>query len=144
MERFCVFACKHRVPEEWRPPLAPDEIGGHKVRLIQLPCSAKLGTINILRPFEKDIDGVLVMTCSEEKCRSLEGSRRARLRVREANKALAEIGMGSCRIMIKQGGGCGRETYLSAIEELAAQIDKLEVSPVNRTATCNTAICSTR
>ena len=144
MERYCVFACKRRVPEEWRPPFAPDEIGGHKVRLIQLPCSAKLSTINILRPFEKDIDGVLVMTCSEEECRSLEGSRRARLRVREANKALAEIGMGSCRIMIQQGGECDRETYLSAIEGLAAQIDKLEASPINGTAAHNAEICSTR
>ena len=142
MERFCVFACKHRVPEEWRPPFAPDEIGGHKVRLIQLPCSAKLGTINILRPFEKGVDGILVMTCSEEECRSLEGSRRARLRVREANKALAEIGMGSCRIMIKQGGGRGRETYLSAINELASHIDSCARKPANEPVACNTEVCS--
>ncbi len=123
MAQFCIFACKHRVPEEWRPPFVPDEIGGHNVRLIQLPCSAQLTTINILRPFEQDIDGIIVMTCSEEECRSLEGSRRARLRVQEANKSLAEIGMGSCRIMIKQGGGCDTETYLSAIDELASRID---------------------
>jgi F420-non-reducing hydrogenase iron-sulfur subunit len=130
VEQFCVFACQNRVPEDWRPPFAPDEIGGHKVRLIQLPCSAKLGTIHMLRPFEKGVDGVLVMTCSEDGCQSLEGSRRARMRVREANRALDEIGLGCCRVMIKQGGGQDRDVYFAAIEELTAQTEKVGPNPI--------------
>jgi F420-non-reducing hydrogenase iron-sulfur subunit len=104
------------------------------VYLIQLPCSAKLGTIHMLRPFEKGVDGVLVMTCSEDGCQSLEGSRRARMRVREANRALDEIGLGCCRVMIKQGGGQDRELYFAAIEELTAQTEKVGPNPIRGNA----------
>lgn len=117
---FCIFACQHRIPEEWRPPLAPDRINGQTVRLIQLPCSAKLATVFLLRPFETGVDGVLVMACAEDRCRSLEGSRRARARVREANAVLKEIGLGDGRVIIRQGGGGNVQEFLDAIEELNA------------------------
>jgi coenzyme F420-reducing hydrogenase delta subunit len=127
-----LFACQHRVPEDWRPPFSPDTIEGAKVRLIQLPCSAKLGTAHMLRPFEKGIDGVLVMVCAEKGCRSLEGSRRARMRVREANKILDEVGLGSSRVMIKQKPGNEIELYNEAIEEFCSEIENMGPNPIKR------------
>ncbi|UCD58713.1 MAG: hydrogenase iron-sulfur subunit [Candidatus Hydrogenedentota bacterium] len=126
-----VFACQHRVPEDWRPPFAPEELMGQKVRLIQLPCSAKLSTVHMLRPFERGIDGILVMACSEKGCRSLEGSRRAKMRVREANNVLEEVGLGSSRVMLKQQDGRDRESYVDAIERLVAQKEQLGLDPVS-------------
>jgi len=125
-----VFACRRRVPDEWRPPFAPEEVRGHKIRLIRLPCSAKLSTVHMLRPFEEGIDGVLVMTCPENGCKSLEGSRRARMRVREANNVLDEIGLGATRVMIRQARGADEAPYIEAIEELAAQTEQLGPNPV--------------
>jgi coenzyme F420-reducing hydrogenase delta subunit len=125
-----LFACQHRVPEGWRPPFTPDTINGEKIRLIQLPCSAKLSTAHMLRPFEKGIDGVLVMACRQDGCRSLEGSRRARMRVREANKVLDEVGLGSSRIMMRQEAGKERELYTRAVEELCAEIEKMGPNPI--------------
>ncbi|NQU08227.1 MAG: hydrogenase iron-sulfur subunit [Candidatus Abyssubacteria bacterium] len=130
MSEIYVFACRRRVPANWRPPFTPEDIRGHKVRLIQLPCSAKLGTVHMLRPFEKGIDGVLVMTCRENGCKSLEGSRRARMRVREANNVLDEVGLGSARVMIEQADGNAEQPYLDAIEQLADQTEKLGPNPV--------------
>jgi coenzyme F420-reducing hydrogenase delta subunit len=52
------------------------------------------------------------------------------MRVREANRALDEIGLGSCRIMIKQGGGQDRQLFFAAIEELIAQTGKVGPNPV--------------
>jgi coenzyme F420-reducing hydrogenase delta subunit len=125
-----LFACQHRIPERWRPPFTPDEIKGEKVRLIQLPCSAKLSTVQMLRPFETGIDGVLVMACKQNACKSLEGSRRARMRVREANKVLDEIGLGSTRILIKQEAGAEEALYLEALDELLTAIQKLGPNPI--------------
>jgi len=125
-----LFVCQHRVPDDWRPPFTPEEINGEKIRLIQLPCSAKLSTAYMLRPFEKGIDGVLVMACEQSGCRSLEGSRRARMRVREANKILDEVGLGSSRIMIRQEAGGEREQYTRALEELCAEIEKMGPNPI--------------
>jgi coenzyme F420-reducing hydrogenase delta subunit len=130
VQEVYVFACQHRVPEAWRPPFSPDKIGGKKIRLIRLPCSAKLSTVHMLRPFEQGIDGVLVMACMEEGCRSLEGSRRARMRVREANNVLYEVGLGPCRVMLKQTDGNDQELYLGALEELLAQTEKLGPNPI--------------
>ena len=130
MPEVYVFACQHRVPEDWRPPFTPEEIDGKKVRLIQLPCSAKLSTVHMLRPFEQGIDGVLVMACREEGCRSLEGSRRARMRVREANNVLNEVGLGPCRVLLKQTEGSGQDLYRRAIEELLAETEKLGPNPI--------------
>ncbi len=129
MSELYIFACQRRIPEDWRPPYAPEAIEGHTVRFIQLPCSAKLSTVHMLRPFEKGIDGVLVMTCERDGCRSLEGSRRARMRVREANNVLDEVGLGSCRVMIKQAKDNGQESYIEAMEELLAQTEKLGPNP---------------
>lgn len=130
MSEIYVFACQRRVPEEWRPPFAPEEIGGHKVRLIRLPCSAKLSTVHMLRPFETGIDGVLVMTCPEDGCRSLEGSRRARMRVREANNVLDEVGLGSTRVMLRQADGADEAPFIEAIDALADRTKQLGPNPV--------------
>ena len=130
MAEVYIFACQHRVPEGWRAPFTPEEVNGHTVRLIQLPCSAKLSTLHMLRPFEKGIEGILVMTCTEEGCRSLEGSRRARMRVREANTVLSEVGLGACRVMLKQTEGNDERLYCDAIEELLAQTEQLGRNPI--------------
>ncbi len=129
MSEIYVFACQRRVPDTWRPPFAPEEVRGHKVRLIRLPCSAKLSTVHMLRPFEEGIDGVLVMTCSDNGCRSLEGSRRARMRVREANNVLEEVGLGAARVMMRQAGGSDEASFVEAVEELAANTEKLGPNP---------------
>jgi F420-non-reducing hydrogenase iron-sulfur subunit len=125
-----VFSCRHRVPEAWLPPLSPEEVNGHRVRLIRLPCSAKLGTVQLLRPFEAGVDGVLVMACPEKGCRSLDGSSRAKKRVREANGVLDEIGLGSTRVLMKQTADGREETFVQAIEELAASAEELGPNPV--------------
>jgi len=83
----------------------------------------------MLRPFEQGIDGILVMACSEDTCRSLEGSRRARMRVREANSVLEEVGLGDCRVMLKQRNGSEPAMYRDALEELVAQTQALGASP---------------
>ena len=72
---------------------------------------------------------MLVLACSETSCRSLEGSRRAKARVREAMKVLEEIGLGSGRVMIKQGGVADRQEVIAALEELAAQIGESVKGP---------------
>ena len=130
MSEIYLFVCQQRVPDDWRPPFAPDEINGEKIRLIQLPCSAKLSTAYMLRPFEKGIDGVLVMACEQGGCKSLEGSRRARMRVREANKILDEVGLGPSRVMIRQEAGKSQEQYTKALGELCAEIERMGPNPI--------------
>jgi coenzyme F420-reducing hydrogenase delta subunit len=125
-----IFACQHRVPDAWRPPYSPEDVQGNKVRLIRLPCSAKLSTAHMLRPFETGIDGVLVMTCPENGCRSLEGSTRAKSRAREANNVLDEVGLGRGRVTIRQARGTDEAPFVEAITALVARTKQLGPNPV--------------
>ncbi len=125
-----IFACQCRIPDDWRPPFAPDSLDGLSVRLIQLPCSAKLATVFLLKALETGSDAVLVVACDESQCRSLEGSRRARMRVREANAILQEIGLGTDRIMIRQGSGRDKQEFLDALRKLAARLEEPDVTSV--------------
>ncbi|GAB4343410.1 MAG: hypothetical protein Kow0099_21820 [Candidatus Abyssubacteria bacterium] len=129
-----IFSCQHRIPDDWRPPFAPDTIGGHDVRLIQLPCSAKLSTLHLLSAIENGADGVIVLACAEKACKSLEGSRRARMRVREANAVLEEIGFGAGRIIIRQANGNAENSFRQAIEELKARIEEIGPNPLKETS----------
>jgi F420-non-reducing hydrogenase iron-sulfur subunit len=124
-----IFACQNRIPQDWRPPFTPDSINGQYIRLRQLPCSAKLTTLSIIRLFEKQADAVLVLACPENGCRSLEGSRRAAARVREANAVLEEVGLGNCRVMIRQSGANNRQDLLDALQELSGRVEKLGPNP---------------
>jgi coenzyme F420-reducing hydrogenase delta subunit len=84
----------------------------------------------MLRPFEIGVDGVLVMTCPEKGCRSLEGSMRAKMRVREANNMLDEVGLGPTRVMIRQANGTGEKPFVEAIDDLAARTGQLGPNPI--------------
>lgn len=65
------------------------------------------------------------MACSESGCRSLEGSRRARLRVLEANNVLDELGMSGARVLIKQADERDKMPIIEAVNELSDRIEKL-------------------
>ena len=87
----------------------------------------------MLRPFEAGADGVLVLTCAPEKCRSLEGSRRARMRAREAKAVLEETGLGAERILLEQKGDNTRQSFLDAVRELSERVQKAGLNPVKGT-----------
>jgi coenzyme F420-reducing hydrogenase delta subunit len=52
------------------------------------------------------------------------------MRVREANNVLSEVGLGPCRVMLKQTEGSGQDLYRRAIEELLAETEKLGPNPI--------------
>ena len=51
-----------------------------EIKIVRLPCSSMIKDVFLLRSFESGSDGVLVLVCSEDQCRYVEGSIRARKR----------------------------------------------------------------
>jgi coenzyme F420-reducing hydrogenase delta subunit len=88
----------------------------------------------MLRPFERGLDGVLVLTCGRDNCKSLEGSRRAAMRVRETNNILDEVGLGSSRVLIQQADGNAEDLFMQALDELLAETKALGTNPVRGTS----------
>lgn len=96
--------------------------------IISLPCSGKANALYFLKAFETGADGLVIITCSEKKCRYLEGNLRAPKRAETIDLLLEETGMGRGRIAVlrRNGNGGGSENesddLISRIEEFRDQI----------------------
>ena len=65
---------------------------------IGLPCAGKLDTDVLLKALALGADGVLVLACPEENCRSNHGNSYARDRLAEARNYLEEAGIDGRRL----------------------------------------------
>ena len=66
---------------------------GCEVKVIKMPCSSMTKDVYLLKAFEAGADAVLVFVCPEDRCRYVEGSKRARKRIQRVRALLDEIGM---------------------------------------------------
>ena len=84
--RILVFRC------QWAtfPPL--DGQSSPNIRVIDLPCAARVDAIHILDAFQKGVDGVLVAACSEEDCKQEKAGGRAQHSVAKLRERLSQIG----------------------------------------------------
>ncbi len=64
-----------------------------EVKVIKMPCSSMVKDVYLLKAFEAGADAVLVFACPENRCRYIEGSKRARKRIQRIRDLLDEIGM---------------------------------------------------
>jgi coenzyme F420-reducing hydrogenase delta subunit len=81
------------------------------VHEVVLPCTGRLQPEHLLKAFEAGADAVCVITCAQDDCHYLEGSRRAEKRVGYVRELLDEIGLGAQRLTLFQ---------LAASEELGS------------------------
>jgi coenzyme F420-reducing hydrogenase delta subunit len=62
------------------------------VRIIDMPCAGRVDPLHILEAFRQGIDGVLVVACHEEDCRSKKGSKEARRLTTALKETLSQVG----------------------------------------------------
>ncbi|RJR22483.1 MAG: hydrogenase iron-sulfur subunit [Desulfobacteraceae bacterium] len=70
------------------------------VRLVQVPCTGRIETLHLLKPFEDGADAVYVAGCQEDSCQYIGGIAKAAKRVAQVRKILQEVGMEPERIEI--------------------------------------------
>ena len=63
------------------------------LQMIKVPCAGKVDVEYILTAFEAGADGVLVLACHKDNCKSQRGNTFAEWRVEDAGRMLEEIGM---------------------------------------------------
>jgi coenzyme F420-reducing hydrogenase delta subunit/Pyruvate/2-oxoacid:ferredoxin oxidoreductase delta subunit len=111
--RIVVFGCQRSAGMAWEELAegAGREAQGEKdekeidrhwmdeaAAFIGLPCAGKLDTDTLLKALALGADGVLVLACPEENCRSQHGNTYARRRLDEARDYLREAGVDPARI----------------------------------------------
>ena len=77
---------------QWYVFSSPDHDSAPNVRIIDLPCAARVDPIHILEAFHSGIDGVLVAACPEEDCKSKTGSKEAQRSITALRKILSQLG----------------------------------------------------
>jgi len=100
--RIVVFGCERSAGVAWAEARgegrrAQGEKNG-SVEFIGLPCAGKLDPDFLLKALSLGADGVLVLACPEENCRSNHGNTYARLRLTEAREYLEEAGIDGRRL----------------------------------------------
>jgi coenzyme F420-reducing hydrogenase delta subunit/ferredoxin len=84
--KILVFRCQWAVFPPLDGELSPN------IRTIDLPCAARVDFFHILEAFQKGIDGVLVVACSEEDCKQEKASGKAQHLVGVLEERLKQIG----------------------------------------------------
>ena len=63
------------------------------LQMIKVPCAGKVDVDYILKAFQAGADGVLVLACHEDNCKSQRGNTFADWRVEDAGRMLEEVGL---------------------------------------------------
>lgn len=113
---YCANSCD-RVQLEERC----SKVGVGVVTTIGLPCSGKVNLPYLVKVFETGADGVLIVACPSQECRSLEGNLRTRKRADAVDSLLDEIGLGAGRIAVLSASDKSAE-FLGQMDALCQRI----------------------
>ena len=102
-------------PAEWRADA--DAVPG--VAEVYLPSISRLSVTDLLVPFEKGADRVLVVACAAGKDRYPQATSRVRRRVEQARQLLAEIGLESGRLQWLEVADQDRRAVRAAVAAAA-------------------------
>ncbi len=70
------------------------------IKIIQVPCTGRIETLHLLKPFEEGADGVYVAGCQEDSCQYISGIAKAAKRVEQVKKILEGISIEPERIAV--------------------------------------------
>lgn len=80
------------------------------IKIIQVPCTGRIETLHLLKPFEEGADGVYVAGCQADSCQYISGITKAAKRVEQVKKILEELSMEPERIdVFHMSAGKGQE-----------------------------------
>lgn len=91
------------------------------LRISRLPCSGRTDVLYLLRTIETGATMTMIVGCPEGQCQFIEGNLRARMRVRYANRLLAEAGLGENRIHMFQIASGDAAAFAAALREVVAK-----------------------
>jgi F420-non-reducing hydrogenase iron-sulfur subunit len=105
------------------------ECGTH-LRLFPIPCGGRIEPIHLLRALEEIADTAYVITCAEDSCRHVEGSARAKKRVKRTREIVADIGLEPERVGIIVGLKDKPKGLASLAHEILDTTSALGISPI--------------
>ena len=100
------------------------------IRIVQIPCTGRLDTLEVLHAFEYGADAVMVAGCLEGDCHFQRGNIEARNRVNHIKELITKIGFEPDRVeMFNMSSAMGRQ-FAEAAQEFTERITALGPSPL--------------
>lgn len=120
--RLAVFACRQSAA--MAAAAAERRAAGRReaLALIEVPCAGALPPAMILAALNRGADGVLVLACHDDLCRSRIGNRRAEARVAQAAAFLDRAGVSASRIAYRSLAANQAADFEAAVDEMLRQL----------------------
>lgn len=120
--RIVAFCCENSAYEAARLAALRGFQLPEEFRLIRVPCAGKVDENYLLSAMASGAEGVMVMACHHESCKSVNGSHMAERRVENMKKALEEIGVEIERFMfVNLAPGSGFD-FVRAAQEMEERL----------------------
>ena len=121
--RYCAYAAAD-LAGVLRLPYPPN------LHIVQIPCTGRLDTLEVLHALEAGADAVMVAGCLEGDCHFQRGNLEARTRVERIKKLLEPIGIEPERVeMFNMSSAMGKQ-FAEAAMSFTDQITALGPSPL--------------
>jgi heterodisulfide reductase subunit A-like polyferredoxin/coenzyme F420-reducing hydrogenase delta subunit len=105
------------------------------LQIIKVPCAGKVDVDFILTAFKAGVDGVLVLACHRDNCKSQQGNTFAQWRVEHAGKMLEESGLEKERLRFATLASNMPMEFLRIVKEMEGQLKQLGPSRLKKGAT---------
>jgi coenzyme F420-reducing hydrogenase delta subunit/Pyruvate/2-oxoacid:ferredoxin oxidoreductase delta subunit len=127
--RIVAFMCENSAWDAYHAALRMDHmtlpLGFTPLRM---PCAGKIDIDYVMRAFTLGADGVLVLGCHPDNCKSQQGNEHARWGVERARAMLAEAGVDSRRLVFKTLAPNSPRDFLAAVDLLMEILETLKAA----------------
>jgi F420-non-reducing hydrogenase iron-sulfur subunit len=103
------------------------------VKVIRVPCSARVEPAFIVRAFHSGADGVLILGCHPGDCHYIEGNYKTMRRLPLLKKMLAQFGVEEERVRLDWVSASEGEKYASIINDMTQKVRALGPFKLNNT-----------
>ncbi len=127
--KIVAFMCKNSAWEAYHAALKMDQavlpLGFTPLRM---PCAGKIDIDYLIRAFTMGADGVLVLACHPDNCKSQQGNEHALWRVERARAMLAETGVDPRRLVFQTLAANSPRGFLTAVDQLIMNLETLKAA----------------
>ncbi len=127
-----VFGCRNSAQQAARLAVNRKLALPPGLELLEVPCAGKVDPDYVMTAFREGADGVMVLACHPESCKSFQGSPRARERVALLQEYLAEAGLEPERLVYGTLAPGTSQEFAHLAQDLAAKLVELGTSPVRQ------------
>jgi coenzyme F420-reducing hydrogenase delta subunit/Pyruvate/2-oxoacid:ferredoxin oxidoreductase delta subunit len=102
--RILAFVCQNSAYESWRHAQLMGVRFSQHLKIVKVPCAGRVDEDCVLSALAEGFEGVLVLGCHHDSCKSAEGSVRCERRVNDLKTFLGRMGLKGDRVMFGTTG----------------------------------------